>query len=181
MLLLLFFQALPVYGQDPPVIARDPLVVNLTNSPETSHAAVPSDAISAADHSPTIAFVTTDFGTLREGYASLEWTDLESDATYEVTDQDGQIYYRGSFPQAFISGLSDGKYEFHVRAIDESAATIASTSAPARFTVEHWPLTYTFALFMLGLIVFLAILAILIWGTLQSRHINVPHQQEPPS
>lgn len=110
----------------------------------------------------------TNFDIAREGYVSLSWDPIENAAQYEVLDSNQRSQYRGTFPQAFISGLSDGRHRFEVIAYDRSNHVIARSGTAAELTVEHWSLRRALILFFIGLAVFIAIIAVILIGTLTS-------------
>ncbi len=106
---------------------------------------------------------------LKEGYVTLSWNAIASAAEYHVQGDAAPPIYRGPFPQAFVSGLADGHYEFHVHAFDAQGGLIASSQQPARVVVQHWSLTLAMSLFACGLIVFLAIVTVIAVGSWKSR------------
>jgi hypothetical protein len=101
----------------------------------------------------------------REGHVTLTWNELQGATEYAVTDQSGATMYHGVHPQAFVSGLANGVYEFRVAAIDDAGREIASTAVPAMVTVKHWPLSQALALFFCGLLVFLTLVCVIYRGS----------------
>lgn len=118
--------------------------------------------VSAKGPSDELVFSETRFDVARVGHVSLSWNSIEAAAEYVVSDSQGDVPYRGAFPQAFVSGLSDGTYTFTVTAFDENGQQIATSAKPAIVLVQHWPLWQAMTLLGIGLIVFLVIIS-LIW------------------
>ncbi len=136
-----------------------------------------SPSIVAADVGP-IAFKQTKFEDVRAGYVSLEWNDVlekdslagrASEATYVVSDDDGTMYYHGHLPMAFVSGLPDGDYRFHIGVVGADGEVLATSDEPAVVQVEHWSLTQALSLFTIGLIVFLILIGLITHGAIRSR------------
>lgn len=117
-----------------------------------------------SDPQVSLAFEVDQFSDVREGYVSLEWNDVDAAAAYSVTDYGGVEVFRGSRPQAFVSGLSDGDHAFSVTAVDATGNAIARSLTPATVTVNHWPLGLAIALFLCGLLVFLSLIGVLVTG-----------------
>ena len=116
-----------------------------------------------------LAFVQTSFDEARSGYVTLEWNRVAGAVEYEVTDQEQSRLYRGVHERGFVSGLTDGDYQFRVLARDENGNVIAQSTVPAELTVRHWPLAYAFVLFGCGLVVFTVIVGVIVRGALASR------------
>lgn len=112
-----------------------------------------------------LEFETHQFTDVREGYVTLDWNKVDSAAFYSVTDKDSTEVFHGTFPQAFISGLPDGDHRFNVAAFDGKGELIASSTTAATVSVQHWSLGLAMSLFGCGLIVLLAVIGVLIWGT----------------
>jgi len=124
------------------------------------------------DNSPSPAvlrFEQTDWDRVQEGYVTLSWKPVAGASEYRVHGDSEIAVYRGRFPQAFVSGLADGQYEFHVHALDARGTVIASSLVPARVVVEHWSLPLAYSLFACGFVVFLAIVAVIGIGSWMSR------------
>lgn len=113
----------------------------------------------------SLAFATSSFDDLREGYLSLEWNRVPDATRYEVVDSRGVVAYSGSQNQAFLSGLADGNYLYNVRAYNASDIVIATSKVPAKVTVRHWPAALVAVLFSVGLIVVLAVVIVIVMGT----------------
>jgi len=116
-----------------------------------------------------LEFQTVRFDAVHDGSVTLAWTEIfpatsSGDQSYVVRESDGSVYYRGAFPQAFISGLADGEYSFSVCAIDEQGETIA-----AAVTVTHWPLFYAATLLTIGGVVFFSVIGVVVHGAWTSR------------
>ena len=73
--------------------------------------------------------------------------------------------YRGVMTEAFISGLSDGTYLFHVRAFD-NAGSIIATAKPTTVLVHHWPVSYAIALFTIGFAVVMGVIVVIVRGAI---------------
>lgn len=117
----------------------------------------------------SLAFSEAEFPVAREGYVQLKWNTVEPAVAYEVTEaRDGRAYY-GEFPQAFVSGLSDGTYLFTVTAFGTDGEPLAVSDKPAEVVVRHWPLSQAVALFAIGLCVFLTLIGVIIYGTRMTR------------
>ncbi|WP_146597786.1 hypothetical protein [Novipirellula aureliae] len=113
-----------------------------------------------------LAFAATRFDDLREGYVELHWNPVESATEYVVIEDNGSQPYRGSFEQAFISGLSNGKHAFIVEAYDSAGNLLATSAKPAIVTVDHWPLSQAMIVFTIGLVIFVALISIIAHGAL---------------
>ncbi len=128
-----------------------------------------ASSVSAEDPSDEIAFFETEFASVREGYVSLEWNPVDSAVEYVVSGSNGEVPYRGAFPQAFVSGLSDGDYTYAVAAFDDRGQQIATSEIPATVVVEHWPVWQAALLFGIGLVVFLVVIALILRGSMAER------------
>lgn len=156
---LLFVQALSVAAQGTPE--------------ELESAQQVTESLDTAESELTVTRLTfkqTTFDPAREGYVSLEWNEFPGAVSYEVVDSQLRSQYRGAFPSAFISGLSDGQHSFLVTAFDAAGNPIATSEQPAELTVSHWPKNQAFILFGIGFVVFLAIILVLIIGSLKSSN-----------
>jgi hypothetical protein len=105
---------------------------------------------------------------VREGYLKFSWNAVAGAVDYEVRAADGLSYYRGAALQAFVSGLSDGEYQFQVSAIDGSGEILANSDT-ATVVVQHWPLANALSLFAVGLLVVISILVVIIRGTSRAK------------
>lgn len=101
---------------------------------------------------------------VREGYVTLKWNTVSGADRYRVVSSDAKTVYEGQVNQAFLSGLSDGTFEYRVQAISSAGSTIA-TSPPTTVVVAHWSLPQAVVLFGIGLIVMLAVVVVLIRGS----------------
>ncbi|MCO8121595.1 hypothetical protein NHH03_07595 [Stieleria sp. TO1_6] len=129
-----------------------------------------------------VQFEQSEFDNIQEGYLTLRWNDvptaveyrLHSDQIYsdQIHSDRGVTQYRGPLPEAFVSGLADGTYLFSVDAIDDAGQVIASTLNPATVHVKHWSLRFALALAGCGLVVFLAIMALIAKGAVMARGEN---------
>lgn len=122
-----------------------------------------------------LQFNKTKLADAREGYFTLSWNAYPSAVEYQLTTADGHSVYRGVFPKAFVSGLADGTYEYHVDALDAGGQVLATTTSPAVVEVEHWSLRLALTLLTCGCVVFLVVVGLIVKGTLQAR------VQPPPS
>ncbi|KAA5539075.1 hypothetical protein FYK55_25390 [Roseiconus nitratireducens] len=128
-------------------------------------APISSSADPAAESSQSLQFDQTRFEAA-EGYLTLTWNELNSAAEYSVRQDSGLEVYRGPLPEAFVSGLPDGTYQFTVDALDTQGQVIARSAQPAVVEVVHWPLRMALALFFGGLVIFLLLIAVIIRGAL---------------
>ena len=101
---------------------------------------------------------------IHEGYVTLKWNKVAEAETYRVIGPDAELVYEGHLNQAFLSGLSDGTFEYRVQAVSSAGSTIA-TSSPTKVIVAHWSLRQAFGLFGIGLIVMLSVVVVLICGS----------------
>ena len=141
-LLLLLLQAPSVAAQDPSMPVAEPA---------------------------TLAFEDALHTGLREGHVSLSWNRVEEVQEYRLTDDRGVVVYRGEFERAFVSGLPDGTHTFFLQAFDADGQLLASSESPAVVEVQHWPLQYALASFLVGLIVVVALIAVIITGAFRTR------------
>ncbi|WP_442506395.1 hypothetical protein SH528x_005238 [Novipirellula sp. SH528] len=153
-------QVSPVSGQDPSI------------KPD---AATSPQGFSADAFEQLLAFEQTEFPVNKEGYLSLNWNKVPGASEYVLLDAEQRVQYRGAFPVAFVSGLSNGTYPFHVQAKDADGDVIATTQIPAVVVVRHWPLTYAVGLFSVGLAVFLVLVFLITWGSWRAP----PESDEP--
>lgn len=117
--------------------------------------------------------LTTDTVSATAGYYHLAW--FWSDATTETNyvlvetshagDNGGgrEIYY-GPDLATVISGKPDGSYHYLVRAIDPKQVIVAE-SEQVEVVVAHHSLHRAFAFFILGAVVFVAILIVILRGS----------------
>lgn len=116
-----------------------------------------------------LQFSETELGDAREGYFTLSWNACPSAAEYQLTAADGHTVYRGPLAKAFVSGLADGTYEYHVEALDIRGQVIATSAIPAVIEVKHWSLRLALGLLTCGLVVFLVVVGLIVKGALQTR------------
>lgn len=121
-------------------------------------------ASSVVGQDPSIEFDQTEFRPAREGYASLRWNAVAEATEYRLSDAQGKVLYRGEFPQAFVSGLPDGTHEYRVQANDAYGNLLAESSRPAILRVAHWPMSQAIGSFLVGLVVFAALVGVIIRG-----------------
>ncbi|MCM2371506.1 hypothetical protein [Aporhodopirellula aestuarii] len=124
---------------------------------------------------PTVAeivLVQARFDNVREGYQSLQWNEIEGANRYQVLDSDGNSYYEGGLPEAFISGLPDGEHTFVVQAFSVDEVLVGVTGQPAVIVVNHWPMSQAWASFGVGLIVFLAMIGLIGVGALRASKVT---------
>lgn len=164
------FQARPVSAQGPSADNRS------SETPSQVSDSLDSDSQDARKPAP-LEFHKARFNIAREGYVSLSWDSLDTAGLdgaagqdggaiqYEVIDAAQRSHYRGAFPNAFISGLSDGQHSFQVIAYNEAQQVVARSNVPAELTVEHWSLRRALTLFFIGLAVFIAIIAVIVIGS----------------
>lgn len=101
----------------------------------------------------------------QEGYLTLNWNEIPEAAEYELFNSEGLVLYRGLFPEAFVSGLRDGSYQFHVRALDRDGNLLAQTESAATVNVKHWSLPFALSLLACGAVVFVVLIALIVVGT----------------
>jgi len=101
---------------------------------------------------------------VREGHVTLRWKRLESVVGYEVIDSEGRVVYQGVAGEAFLSGLPDGEHPFRIRGIDADGQVIAEATTPILVVVKHWPLSQAIVLFLIGLFVVVAMMAVILRG-----------------
>ncbi|WP_345689355.1 hypothetical protein [Novipirellula caenicola] len=127
----------------------------------------------------TLAFEKTEFPVNHEGYVSLNWNEVPEASEYVLLDDSQRIQYRGAFPVAFVSGLSDGTYPFHAQARNADGDVIAATQVPAVVVVQHWPMAYAAGLFFVGLAVFLVLLFLITWGSWRAEPAGQKPSEDP--
>lgn len=124
------------------------------------------------------------------GYGTLTWNALSDANTYVIrrADDERQIYYEGALSRAFVSGLPDGEYRFHVEAWDATSTLIARSSQPAVVQVQHFSMLTTWILFSIGLVVVVSVLWIIVRGSLwhgqssaQDVSVDTPQLSSDPS
>jgi hypothetical protein len=99
------------------------------------------------------------------GTFSLSWEGTEG-ARYEVIEQreegDPQIVYQGTDTASVMTGMPNGSYRYRVRALLTGGPS--PWSQPIGVTVAHHSLTRALGFFTVGLLVFLATLALIVGG-----------------
>jgi hypothetical protein len=99
------------------------------------------------------------------GTFNIHWQGSDG-ARYDLIEQradgDSHIVYRGSDTARVMTGLPNGRYSYRVRT--EHGGDPGPWSEPAAVTVAHHPLTRAFAFFGVGLLVFLATIALILRG-----------------
>lgn len=124
---------------------------------------------------PTVAeieFVQTRFDRVREGYQSLQWNEIAGATRYLILDSEGNSYYEGALPEAFISGLSDGEHSFMAQAFSADNRLVGASVQSAVMLVDHWPMSQAWASFGVGLIVFLAMIGLIAAGALRASKLT---------
>ncbi len=125
------------------------------------------DLISAAQNEAVsdaeLVFDSQHYDVAREGYVTLKWSAINGATGYRVIGADSDPVYDGHFTQAFLSGLSDGTYEYRVQAI-ASDGSIITTSTPTKVTVHHWSLQQALVLFGIGMIVVFCVVLVIYCG-----------------
>ncbi len=111
-----------------------------------------------------LAWVQSRFDNVREGYQSLEWSEIEGAKRYQVLDSEGISYYSGNQPQAFISGLPNGQHTFEAQAFSADEVLIGISGRPAVIVVHHWSMAQAWTSFGVGLVVFLAMVGVIVVG-----------------
>jgi len=165
-ILLIIVQARSVAGQDPAIQNRS--VPQSVNTKSDSVAAGQAAAVTSL--LPPLVFDETRIDDAREGHATLTWNRLTEASSYRVSNGDGSVLYRGAFPQAFVSGLEDGKHRFTVTALDAAGQPLAISPTPAVVMVRHWPLVQALLLFTIGGLVFIALVVVLVYGAITCRN-----------
>ncbi len=117
---------------------------------------------------PEIRWIQSRFDESREGYQSLRWHAVENVGWYQVIDSNGLSYYDGKLNEAFVSGLPDGEHAFEVQAFSTFGELIGASRVPAVIAVNHWPLSQAIALLIVGLIIFLTMVAAIVIGSLRA-------------
>jgi hypothetical protein len=140
-----------------PVIAADALRDNPLSQNERPEKELQSEAL---------RFDQVEFDPVREGYLSLSWNSIPVAVQYQLRDDAGGLIYEGPLSEAFVSGLADGTYRFHVTALDATGHLLATSDVPATVHVEHWSLPFALSLFSTGLVVFLVLVGLLRRGSL---------------
>ncbi|QEG39206.1 hypothetical protein [Roseimaritima ulvae] len=117
----------------------------------------------------TLEFTVDQFDDVREGHVTLDWTAVDAATVYSVTDERNVEVFRGTTPQAFVSGLPDGQHVFTVAAMDGQGQVLVQSPTPAVVTVKHWSLGMALSLFVCGFVVLLAVVGVLVLGTRNAR------------
>lgn len=116
--------------------------------------------------------LTTDTATATAGYYQLAWSlpDAPAETNYLLVeiignddDKNGQEIYYGPDLATVVSGKPDGTYHYIVRAID-TRQTVIALSKQVEVVVAHHPLSRAAAFFILGAVVFIAILVVVLRG-----------------
>jgi hypothetical protein len=100
-----------------------------------------------------------------------EPTDLESsdsDSSQSLNENGesaGRVVYEGTLPIAFVSGVPDGTYRYHVEALNSEGELVARSEIPATVLVQHWPVWQAMLLLIIGAVVFLAVVVVIVRGT----------------
>ncbi|WP_236696022.1 hypothetical protein [Rhodopirellula islandica] len=106
----------------------------------------------------------SDGATVRSG--SLDGQDSGTlEPSVGMADSAQRVVYEGTLPIAFVSGLPDGMYRYHVEALDAEGELIARSEMPATVQVLHWPVWQAMVLLVIGALVFLAVVVVIVQGT----------------
>lgn len=99
------------------------------------------------------------------GTFNIQWQG-EAGQRYELMELNGngdsRSVYRGSDTARVMTGLPNGRYTYRIRVVDN--ASPAPWSTPASVTVAHHSLIRAFSFFGVGLLVFLATIALILRG-----------------
>lgn len=133
-----------------------------------------------------LAFTKVQFLLSHEGHLTLSWNplvplDRDTELTYMVVDDDDQRYYQGVFPSAFISGLADGEYRFHLHAVDAEGVRIATSLQPAEIQIRHWPGSYAWALMAIGFTIVGVMVVVIVLGDRQTGDTGNRQERDPVS
>lgn len=139
------------------------------------------DPMSAEDKATVIRRVTSITGyppiAQNAAHLTLNWEPLEEIAglAFELQQADfpefgePRVRYEGPDRASFLAGLPEGKHFFRVRAIDPESELAGAWSEPLLVIVEYQSLTFAFALFGIGAVVFLATLILVVAGSVRAR------------
>ena len=108
-----------------------------------------------------------------DGVARLAWDAPENTAVYiqQSRTEDFQqpaTLYRGNDSGTTITGLKDGSYFFRVAA-DGVSIDAFNWSDPVQLKVAHHTLVRAFTFFAVGVVVFMATLALVVSGSRRSK------------
>lgn len=121
---------------------------------------------------PSLSFaveLTSDTHLATAGYYQLKWHNGDDDVRFEIQEADNPAFnnasqlYLGRDRATVVTGRSDGDYYYRARIIDASGDS-GAWSDPVRVEVTHHPLSRAFGFFIVGAIVFLAILIAILAG-----------------
>ena len=123
---------------------------------------VPS-VLSHAQELPRVTFHHESRLTTSEGHTGLEWSGDRDSLMYELQSArepdfiDPTSQYHGTDEASFLSGLTDGRYFFRVRARPSENDTWGPWSESVELVCEHHSLTFAWTLFTSGGLLFLFI------------------------
>lgn len=104
------------------------------------------------------------------GFYSLSWDGAGPDIVFELQEAhsadfvDGRIRYVGPDTATQLSGQPNGQYFYRVRIV-EPAPRASPWSDAVEVEVAHHPLSRAFLFFGIGLVVFLATVALIVRGS----------------
>lgn len=111
------------------------------------------------------AVLQTDRQLSTDGVVQLSWAldgrPVELQRATDAAFTTPRTLYRGTDSASLRTGLADGDYYFRLR---PGAATSGAWSAPVMVSVRHHGAARTWGLFGLGGVVFLSVLAVILWG-----------------
>lgn len=127
-------------------------------------------AVSSGQAQSSAPRLSSDNDVATAGFFRLSWeTDAARVELQEAKDsafETGHTYYSGPDRAAVISGKSNGEWYYRIRAIEDKQA--GPWSSPLRVTVAHHSLSRALLFFAVGLVVFIAIGAVVIRGARSS-------------
>jgi hypothetical protein len=129
----------------------------------------------AANSFSAIPTLVSNSRTATAGFYHLKWQgdDLLA-STYELQEANNAAFtqpatiYRGPDQGTLISGRKNGQYFYRVRVLKQGQP-VSAWSSPISMTVRHYSLTRAFTFLAAGATVFLATLALIIFGSRQSQ------------
>lgn len=173
--------SLSVAGPSAPVVNQSPSAAEQSASGAVRGATVAAEeSPDATDPSPRavelklaeIVWSQNRFENVREGYQSLAWAEIQPAATYQVINSQGHTFYRGAFPQAFISGLPDGEHAFTVQGFSADGELVGASSLRATIVVNHWPMSQALSLLVMGMVIFGILIGLIVVGSIRCNVID---------
>lgn len=98
------------------------------------------------------------------GFYRLSWIadqPVELQESVQADFSDARVVYRGADTAMFVSGKSDGSYFYRARSADSTQ----SWSEVVKVSVEHHSLPRAFTFLAIGIVVFLATIALIVNGS----------------